>query len=169
MISGRNKMDSGSVLPAQFLEDVEQQLSRFHERTGVTIVLFISDSGQLISYKGDTENLDLTGLAALIAGDMAAISEMARLIGERERFKLLFHEGETFNILTSAVMGSYYLVSIFGTNVQIGLVRLFSKETVNTLQSLIAQIEVTGDQAAPIVDVDFSNSLADELERAFGE
>jgi predicted regulator of Ras-like GTPase activity (Roadblock/LC7/MglB family) len=169
MIAGRKEMESSSLLPAQFLDDIEQQLNRFHERTGVTLVLFIDDSGQLISYKGDAKNLDLTALAALVAGDMSAISEIARLIGEKEKFKLLFHEGETFNILTSTIMGSYFLVSLFRTNVQIGLVRLFSKETIHTLQRLIEQIEITGDRAAPIVDVDFATSLADKMERAFGE
>jgi predicted regulator of Ras-like GTPase activity (Roadblock/LC7/MglB family) len=162
-------MESGPVLPAQFLEEVELQLSRFYEKTAVSIVLLIDESGQLISYKGEAESVDLACLAALVASDMAAVTEMARLLGERDRVKLLFHEGETYNILTSAVKGSFFLVSIFKTSVQIGLVRLFSKEAMSNLLKIVEQIETTSAQVAPLVDMGFTTSLADELERAFGE
>ncbi len=162
-------MKSGSVLPAQFLDDIEQQLSRFYEKTGVSIVLFIDDSGQLISYKGEASSIDLASLAALVAGEMAAVTEMARLIGEQDRFKLLLREGEINNILTSTVRGSFYLVSIFKTSVQIGLVRLYSRETMNNLSRLVDQLETTNTPGTPVVDVGFASSLADELERAFGE
>jgi predicted regulator of Ras-like GTPase activity (Roadblock/LC7/MglB family) len=162
-------MRSGSVLPTQFLDEVEQQLGRFHEKTGVSIVLFIDDSGQLISYKGDASGIDLASLAALVAGDMAAVAEMARLIGEQDRFKLLLREGETNHILTSSIRGNFYLVSIFKTDVQIGLVRLYSRETMNNLSRLVEQFETTNPPETPIVDVGFASSLADELERAFGE
>ena len=162
-------MNIGSVFPTQFLDEVERHLIRFYERTGVTIVLLIDVSGQLISYRGNVGNVDLASLAALVAGDMAAVAEMVRLIGERDEFKLLFHEGETHNVLISAVRGSFLLVTIFKTTVPIGLVRLYSKETMNELLKLAEQFETSNAKVAQIVDAGFTTSLADELERAFGE
>ncbi len=162
-------MDRGFILPTQFLDEVEQILSWFYEKTGVAIVLLIDISGQLISYKGNAQGVDITSLAALVAGDMAAVTEMARLIGEENRFKLLFHEGETHNILVSVVRGNFLLVTIFSTMVQIGLVRLFSKEMMNKLLKLVAQFETATTPVTHVVDEDFTASLADELERAFGE
>ena len=162
-------MISGLVLPSQFLEDVEQLLHRFLENTGVTIVLFLDESGQLVSYKGEAESVNLPSLAALVASDMSAVAEIARQIGEKDTFKLLIHEGDAYNILTCAVREKFFLVSIFKTVVPIGLVRLYSKVTVNNLRRLVEELGTIGTQIAPIVGVDFTTSLADELERAFGE
>jgi predicted regulator of Ras-like GTPase activity (Roadblock/LC7/MglB family) len=160
-------MSENLVLPTQLLDEYEQHLNRLYDKTGATCVLLIDISGQLISYKGTMQGVDLVSLAALVAGDMAAVTEMAKLIGEKDRFKLLFHEGETYNILVSAVRGSFLLAIVFKTAVQIGLVRLFTRETVTKLLKLGEQSEAERGVVSQIVDADFSTSLADELERAF--
>jgi predicted regulator of Ras-like GTPase activity (Roadblock/LC7/MglB family) len=157
------------VLPTQQLDEVEQHLSRLYDKTGATCVLLIDISGQLISYKGTPEGVDLAGLAALAASDMAAVSEIARLVGERDRFKLLFHEGENHNVLISTVGRSFLLAIIFKTSVQIGLVRLFAREAVSILLEVAEKLEATSDRVEQIVDADFTISLAGELERAFSD
>lgn len=163
-------MTRGFVLPTQQLDKVKQHLSRLYEKTGASCVLLIDISGQLISCKGSAEGVDLTGLAALAASDMAAATEMARLFGERDQFKFLFHEGENYNILISTVGESFLLAVVFKTSVRIGLVRLFTKETVTELLEVAESFEATtGGQVAQIVDADFTTALAAELERAFGE
>jgi predicted regulator of Ras-like GTPase activity (Roadblock/LC7/MglB family) len=162
-------MTESFVLPTQQLIEVEHHLSRLHDKTGATCVLLIDISGQLISYKGTAESVDLTGLAALAASDMAAATEMARLVGERDQFKFLFHEGKNHNVLISAVGGSFLLAVIFKTPVQIGLVRLFTRETVIKLLEVAEQFKATSGRVAQIVDADFTTSLATELERAFRE
>ena len=160
-------MSENLVLPTQLLDEYEQHINRLYDKTGATCVLLIDISGQLISYKGTMQGVDLVSMAALVAGDMAAVTEMAKLIGEKDRFKLLFHEGETYNILVSAVRGSFLLAIVFKTAVQIGLVRLFTRETVTKLLKLGEQSEAERGVVSQIVDADFSTSLADELERAF--
>jgi predicted regulator of Ras-like GTPase activity (Roadblock/LC7/MglB family) len=162
-------MTSDFVLPTRQLDKVEQHLSRLYDKTGATCALLIDISGQLISFKGTAEGVDLAGLAALAASDMAAVTEMARLVGERERFKLLFHEGENYNVLISTVGRSFLLVVIFKTSVRIGLVRLFTKETVADLLEVAGRLEAARGRIAQIVDADFTTSLASELERAFSD
>jgi predicted regulator of Ras-like GTPase activity (Roadblock/LC7/MglB family) len=164
-----DKMARSIVLPTQQLDEVEQHLSRLYDKTGATCALLIDISGQLISYKGTPEGVDLAGLAALAASDMAAVTEIARLVGERDQFKLLFHEGEKHNVLISTVGRSFLLVIIFKTSVRIGLVRLFARETVNTLLEVAEKLEATSGRPAQIVDADFTSSLASELERAFSD
>jgi predicted regulator of Ras-like GTPase activity (Roadblock/LC7/MglB family) len=160
-------MSINIVLPAQLLDEYERHLNRLYDKTGATCVLLIDISGQLISYKGTLQGVDLVNLAALVAGDMAAVAEMAKLIGEKDRFKLLFHEGDTFNIIVSAVRGSFLLAIVFKTVVQIGLVRLFTRETVTKLLKLSEQREEESGAVSQLVDADFTTSLADELERTF--
>ena len=162
-------MNKGFVLPTQQLIEVEQHLRRLYDKTGASCVLLIDISGQLISYRGTTEGLDLASLAALAASDMAAITEMAKLVGERDRFNLLFHEGENHNILISTVGGRFLLVVIFKTSVRIGLVRLLTKETVIELLDVADRLEATSGRIAQIVDADFTTSLASELERTFSD
>ena len=162
-------MTRGFVLPTQQLDEVEQHLSRLYDQTGASCVLLIDISGQLISYKGTAESVDLASLAALAASDIAAVTEMARLVGEQERFNLLFHEGESHNVLISTVGRSFLLVIIFKTSVRIGLVRLFARGTVTGLLEVAKKFEVTSDRVAQIVDADFTTSLASELERTFSE
>ncbi len=161
-------MTAGVVLPTQQLDEVEQHLSYLYDKTGATCVLLIDISGQLISYKGSAESVDLASLAALVAGDMAAVTEIARLVGERDQFKLLFHEGEKHNVLVSTVGGSFLLAVIFKTSVRIGLVRLFTRETATRLLAVAERFEASRGLVAQVVDADFTTSLAGELERAFG-
>lgn len=162
-------MTGGFFLPTQPLDEVEQHLGRLYDKTGATCVLLIDISGQLISYQGTTEGVDLAGLAALVASDMAAVTEMARLVGERDQFKLLFHEGENYNVLISTVGRSFLLAVIFKTSVRIGLVRLFTRETVTGLLEVVEKFEATSGRVVQIVDAEFITSLASELERAFSD
>ncbi len=162
-------MTRGFVLPTQQLNEVEQRLGRLYNKTGASCVLLIDISGQLISYKGTAEGVDLANLAALAASDIAAVTEMARLVGEQERFNLLFHEGESRNVLISTVGRSFLLVIIFKTSVRIGLVRLFAREAVTELLEVAEKFEATSGRVAQVVDADFTTSLASELERAFSE
>jgi len=162
-------MTRGFVLPTQQLDEVEQRLGRLYNKTGASCVLLIDISGQLISYKGTAEGVDLANLAALAASDIAAVTEMARLVGEQERFNLLFHEGESRNVLISTVGRSFLLVIIFKTSVRIGLVRLFAREAVTELLEVAEKFEATSGRVAQVVDADFTTSLASELERAFSE
>jgi predicted regulator of Ras-like GTPase activity (Roadblock/LC7/MglB family) len=161
-------MTESFVPPAQQLIEVEHHLGRLHDKTGATCVLLIDISGQLISYRGTTEGINLASLAALAASDMAAVTEMAKLVSEGDQFKLLFHEGETQNVLISTVGGSLLLVVIFKASVRVGLVRLLTKETVAELLKVTEKLQAPSDRVTHIVDADFTTSLAGELERAFG-
>jgi len=160
-------VNKGFVLPTQQLIEVEQHLRRLYDKTGASCVLLIDISGQLISYRGTTEGLDLASLAALAASDMAAVTEMAKLVSEGDHFKLLFHEGENHNVLISTVGESFLLVVIFKASVRIGLVRLLTKETATELLEVAEKFEAESGRVAQIVDADFTTSLASELERAF--
>jgi predicted regulator of Ras-like GTPase activity (Roadblock/LC7/MglB family) len=160
-------MTKGFVLPTQQLGEVEQHLSRLYSKTGASCVLLIDISGQLISYRGTAEGVDLASLAALAASDMAAVTEMAKLVSEGDQFRLLFHEGKNHNVLISAVGGNFLLVVIFKASVRIGLVRLLTRETATELLEMAEKFEAESGQMAQIVDADFTTSLASELERAF--
>jgi len=125
-------------------------------------------SGQIISERGDTAGMNTTVLAALSAGDFAATAEIAKLVGEGDRFKLHFHEGENKNVYLTNVGSQFFLIIIFDASVALGMVRVYTKKAVESLLGLIAEAESNvGMAPEDMIDDDFGRLLADELDGAF--
>lgn len=122
-------------------------------------VFVIDKNGQLISSAGDTEHLDSTSLASLVAGEIAATGGLAKLMGEKE-FSTLFHEGAKDHLHISVVASRVILVVIFDSRSSLGLVRLrvkkCSEELTQIFEQLMKRSEATGQQSpfAEITDED---------------
>ncbi len=157
-------MERGILLPEQLIEQIEKILDELQSKTGATYVFLADISGQLIHAQGKTGSTDVIALAALTASNMAATSAMARMIGEPERFRLLFHEGQRENIYLSHIGDSFVLAVVFDAKVQIGLVRIFSKRAVEELTYIEKEFEST-QNSSPLSDMDFGQALDDELGR----
>ena len=110
------KLKDGSrqiILNGKQYEGITKILSELATKTKASAILFADMSGQLISQRGNTENMNTTVLSALAASDFAATAEMAKLVGEEAKFKLLFHEGEKRNVYLSNVGDYFFLVVVF--------------------------------------------------------
>lgn len=152
------------ILPAQHVEQIENILDELRAKTRASYVFLADISGQLINARGVTKSTDLAALAALTASNMAATAEMARRIGEQEQFRLMFHEGAGNNIYLSQVGRSFLLAVVFATEVQIGLVRLFSKRAVEELEKLAAAYENVVEQTPAMMEAGFGSALDDALD-----
>ena len=134
-----------SMSPADlvlFEEDfrrLQQVLRRLRQETDATIVLLVDKNGQRIASVGDVDALDMTALASLTAGNVAATDGLARILGERE-FSVLLHEGEKENIHLSIVGGKVILVVIFADRATLGLVRLRVRQATSELAQAFAEI-----------------------------
>jgi len=105
---------------------------------GVRTALLIDSAGNIIvdvSKPGSTEEMDAMSLAALTAASLAATTQIAQIIGE-EDFSILFHKGENTNIHFSRVGDNLILVSIFGSDVSLGLVRCRVEELTGAFHKL---------------------------------
>ena len=72
--------------------------------------------------------------------------------------------------LLSNVAGSFLLVVLFSTKVQIGLVRLFTGQAIKNLVPLAAEFEkAQKSQEGSVVDEGFGQALTTEIESLFGE
>jgi predicted regulator of Ras-like GTPase activity (Roadblock/LC7/MglB family) len=69
--------------------------------------------------------MDTTSFSSLAAGNVAATSSMAKLIGE-DVFPSVFHEGERESIFIS-VIGRSLLVVVFDERSTVGLVKIRAK------------------------------------------
>jgi predicted regulator of Ras-like GTPase activity (Roadblock/LC7/MglB family) len=97
-------------------------LSDLVERSGALTAMLITKEGVSIDEAGDTSYLNVTAMAALVAGMFSATREVARLVGE-EKFSILLQQGETRHIHISLIHDSTMMVIIFEDYQRIGLVR----------------------------------------------
>jgi predicted regulator of Ras-like GTPase activity (Roadblock/LC7/MglB family) len=163
------KLKDGSrqiILSSNQYEGITKVLSELANKTKASAILFADMSGQLISQRGNTEDMNTTVLSALAASDFAATSEMAKLVGEVAKFKLLFHEGDKRNVYLSNVGDNFFLVVVFDVSVTLGLIRIYTKKAIGDLVTILEEeSEELADEN--LIDNDFSSLLGDALDDTF--
>ncbi|MCB0260197.1 MAG: roadblock/LC7 domain-containing protein [Calditrichaeota bacterium] len=163
------KLKDGSrqiILTAKQFDEITKVLTELASKTKASTILLADISGQLITQRGNTDDINTAILSALAASDFAATSEMAKLVGEDAKFKLLFHEGEKRNVYLSNVGDNFFLVVVFDVSVTLGLVRIYTKKAIQNLLDVFETSEM-GDDAGKIIDQDFSSMLGDMLDESF--
>ncbi len=164
------KLKDGSrqvILNGKQYEAITKVLAELAIKTKASAILFADMSGQLISQRGKTEDMNTTVLSALAASDFAATSEMAKLVGEEAKFKLLFHEGEKRNVYLSNVGNDFFLVVVFDVSVTLGLIRIYTKKAIEDLLDALQQEGDESETTDKIIDSDFSSLLGDALDDNF--
>ena len=164
------KIDGSKVVSfdaAQY-EGIKKYLGELYSKTRAKVVLFADMAGQIIGERGDTADMNTTVLSALAAGDFAATAEIAKLVGEGDRFKLHLHEGERKNVYLTNVGEQFFMIIIFEANVALGMVRVYTKKAVESLMNIVEEAANNeGMSDADMIDEDFGNLLAAELDGAF--
>ncbi len=129
-------------------------------------VLVIDKNGQAIASAGEVDQLDVTSLSSLTAGNVAATGGIASLLKEKE-FAGQFHEGEKVHVHISLVAQRVILLVLFDERSSLGLVRLRVRKAANeltlVLEALIRKME-SGSQPsvfAEITDADIDNLFND--------
>ena len=127
------------VLFEEDFHRLNRLLRKLKVESGASVVLLVDKNGQRIASVGDVEALDMTALASLTAGNVAATDGLARILGERE-FSVLLHEGEKENIHVSIVGRRVILVVIFSDRSSLGLVRLRVRQAAAELDRAFREI-----------------------------
>lgn len=118
-------------------------LARLCVECAARAVFLIDRDGQPIAFHGDIGDMDTTSFSSLAAGNVAATSSMAKLIGE-ETFPGVVHEGERESIFIS-VIGRSLLVVVFDERSTLGLVKIRTKRASFEVAALLE--EATRDSA----------------------
>ena len=117
---------------------IKAVLAKLRLDSAARVAFLVDKDGQQIAVHGDVSNLDTTSLASLTAGNVAATSGMAQLIGEKE-FPTLSHEGERESIYIS-VIGRILLVVLFDERSSLGLVKLRVKQASAELGAIFDEV-----------------------------
>ncbi len=154
-------------LSEQLYDQFDVILADLRRRTDAECVLLVDISGQVISTEGQLEEGDPVQVAALAAGDVAAMAELSRQIGEQDPDGSFLHEGERKSLYLYNVDDSFILIVVFRSSRPVGLIRLFVRRAAERLHPLTEQFEEMMGEPAPVPTDDFNAGLAAELEKAF--
>ncbi len=164
-----NALDA--VLSKQQFDRIFSCLADLAAKLRLMAVLLVDGSGRILAQRmgeGWKESR-LEGLAALASGSFSASNEIARLLGERDRFKMVLHEGQQRNIFMCSVGTRYFLAVVFESGTALGMIRLFTKKTVEELIPILADNSYPVQDLGRIFDKRFETLLDDELDRAFSD
>ncbi len=117
---------------------IKSVLERLCVESAARVVMMVDRDGQPIAFHGEIGDMDTTSFSSLAAGNVAATSSMAKLIGEDE-FPSVVHEGERESIFIS-VIGRSLLVVVFDQRSTLGLVKLRTKKATFKVASILEDI-----------------------------
>jgi predicted regulator of Ras-like GTPase activity (Roadblock/LC7/MglB family) len=127
------------IMHEQQFQRIKSVIGRLCNETAARMVILIHRDGQPIAFHGDVTALDTTSFSSLAAGNVAATSGMARLIGENS-FPALSHEGERESIHI-CVIGKTLLVVVFDERSTLGLVKLRVKRANQELHNIMDEVQ----------------------------
>jgi predicted regulator of Ras-like GTPase activity (Roadblock/LC7/MglB family) len=142
------------------IQDICEQLGR---DANARAVLVIDKNGQAMAQAGDVDELDVTSLSSLTAGNVAATGGIASLLEEKE-FAGQFHEGERTNVHISIVSQRVILLVLFDERSSLGLVRLRVRKASQALAQILEELVRKSESgAAPAVLAEITDDDIDNL------
>lgn len=157
-------------MPDVMYPEEQQQIQvicqRLAKDSNAKAVLLIAKDGQTIADAGETGHLDVTSLASLTAGNVAATGGISKLLAERE-FTSQYHEGERTHVHISLVHQRAILVVLFDERSSLGLVRLRVKKAGDELGRVfdVVNRKAQSHQAPSI----FSEITDDDIDNLFND
>ncbi len=125
-------------------QKIKTLLAKLCIEAAARVVFLVDRDGQPIAFHGDIGNMDTTSFSSLAAGNVAATTSMAKLLGE-DIFPTVVHEGENESIYI-CVIGRSLLVVVFDQRSTLGLVKLRAKRASHEVASIIEEVARDSEQ-----------------------
>jgi len=130
----------GRPLRALQMDGIARILADLRLETQARCLLLVEGSGHVIDAKGVIEDINVSALAALVAGDFAATSGIATVIGEGDSFRLNYHEGSRYSVYQAHLTKDVFLLIVFGQEVKSGLVLYATRQALPHLQAILSSV-----------------------------
>ena len=157
-------MNTQIVLFEEDSKRLSQACLRLQQDAYARAVFLLDKDGQLLASEGETEGLDITSLASLTAGNIAATGGLAKLLGEKE-FPVQVHEGDKESIHISLIGDRLILVILFDERSSLGLIRLKLKHVYQDILEIARDIF---DKSKEELKSVFSEITDDDIDHFFG-
>ena len=155
------------VMYEEELAQINNICEVLHRDANARAVLVIDKNGQAFASAGEVEQLDVTSLSSLTAGNVAATGAIASLLAEKE-FAGQFHEGEKTNVHISIVGARVILVVLFDERSSLGLVRLRVRKASSELTTVLDVMVKKSASGAGQPSV-FSEITDDDIDNLFND
>jgi predicted regulator of Ras-like GTPase activity (Roadblock/LC7/MglB family) len=126
------------ILQERQFQRLKNVIARLCVECAARAVFLVDRDGQPIAFHGDIGDMDTTSFGSLAAGNVAATSSMAKMIGE-DVFPGVVHEGERESIYIS-VIGRSLLVLVFDERSTLGLVKIRTKRASYEVASILEEV-----------------------------
>ncbi len=160
----RQRMGNQLVMYEEELNQICEVCDVLRRDSNAKTVLVIDKNGQAIAHSGDIQDIDITSLASLAAGNVAATGGIANLLAEQE-FAGQYHEGKHTKLLISLIASRVILLVLFDDTSSLGLVRLRLKKAKRQLEEIIVMLMQKSEEPqsvlAEITDDDIDNLFND--------
>jgi len=159
-------MSVPQVMFDEEFREIQSICDRLFRDSNARVVFIVDKNGQPIAASGETENLDITSLASLTAGNIAATGGIAGLLKENE-FTTQFHEGERSNVHIQIVAQRVIMVVIFDQRSSLGLVRLRMRKASEELSRVLSRL--LRKAQTPGVTSPLDQITEEDIENLFGD
>src|SRR5919206_3304114 len=132
-------MTGPEVMYPEEQQQIATVCARLHRDANAKAVLLIGRDGQPIAEAGDVDELDVTSLSSLTAGNVAATGGISKILREKD-FTSQFHEGEKTHVHITLVASRAILLVLFDERSSLGLVRLRVKKASEEMSKLFDQV-----------------------------
>jgi predicted regulator of Ras-like GTPase activity (Roadblock/LC7/MglB family) len=140
-------------------------LARVCVECAARVVFLVDRDGHPIAFHGDIADMDTTSFSSLAAGNVAATTSMAKLIGE-DVFPSVVHEGEHESIFIS-VIGRSLLVVVFDERSTIGLVKIRTKKASYEVAAILTEIAQDSETQRQSENSFFAEITDDDIDSLF--
>ena len=155
------------VMYEEELQKLNHICEVLHRDSNAKAVLVIDKNGQSMVQAGDVDELDVTSLSSLTAGNVAATGGIASLLAEKE-FAGQFLEGEKVSYHVSIVGQRVILVVLFDERSSLGLVRLRVRKATNDMVGVLETMVKKSQSGSGQASV-FSEITDDDIDNLFND
>ena len=167
-ISDKKLRDTALVFYQEDVDAIQSVLDAFLKKSAARCALLVDKDGHMISARGQTDNVDLDTISALVAGSFAATKALAHQFGEDD-FTALSHQGRSGNLQLSLIADRALLTALFDDSTTIGMVRLYATEAAKRLTSIFEKKLKNPDVHRPNLSADGKFDATGALDDMFGE
>lgn len=165
---------SGLVLHPDQQKAIDKVLMNLGQQISTHFLLLVDVSGQVITSYGEQSQVDLTALGSLVAGDLAASHEIARLTSQYQPDQLILREGQTTHTFTCEAGYHLALLIQVSNETPLGWARIVIRKSAHELAK-IAENPTTPNTAQtaatelPELEKDLSDLFDDALDDLWTE
>lgn len=138
---------SGLILHTNQQALIEESLAKLVRELPAQFVLLADITGQIVSTKGEYNKKNLVSLGSLVAGDLAASQEIARLTSQFQNYQLVLREGETSHIFICEASDNLALLVQISNEIPLGWARIAIRKVAETLNDITSNPPETNNSA----------------------